>query len=268
MEESLPSIGRKLAAGFRQSIALGIALVVSTTSALALGDGKVHVYVCDVGQGSGSIIIGPTGLSCLVDGGASNGIAPNLIEAMNDAIAAGLTDNTLDYSIVSHLHTDHLSAMDEVLAAFPGGLIAAYDRTGTYSSGAFTNYNNAYGSKRAAPTTFSLGSSATMTYLGRGGGTSSDENNYGVVYRLDFGVFQAWFGGDLGMGYEAAKGATCGKVEFYHVNHHGSSTSSEATFLSYIEPKGIRVFLWRRQFVRAPDLGRCDASGSRRRCAL
>jgi beta-lactamase superfamily II metal-dependent hydrolase len=211
----------------------------SASGAFALGDGKVHLYVVDCGQGSGTLVIGPAGTSCLIDGGASNSEGVDFTDAMNDAIAAGLTNSTLDYMVVSHMHLDHMAALDETYNAFAGGLIAVYDRTGTYSSQTFTAYNALFGTaglnKRATPVTFAL-DGATMTYLGRGGATSSDENSFGIVYRLDYGQFQAWFGGDLGESYEPAKGVASGKVEFYHVNHHGSSTSSSATFLTSIDP--------------------------------
>ncbi len=226
----------------RRHVLGGISLLLlslTAGSAFALGDGKIHLYVIDCGQGSGTLVIGPAGTSCAIDGGASNSEAADFSDAMNDAIAAGLTDGTIDYLVNSHLHTDHLSALDEFYNAFPGGLVAAYDRTGAYSSTAYTTYNNLFGpsglNKRATPVSFNL-DGATMTYLGRGGGTSSDENNYGVVYKLSFGQFQGWFGGDIGKGYEAAHGAVCGPVEFYHADHHGSSTSSEANFLPYIQP--------------------------------
>src|SRR5438045_6052664 len=80
-------------------------------SVYALGDGKLHIYFIDIAQGDGALVIGPSGTSVLVDGGPSNTVTP-IDTAMNDAIAGGLTDNTLDYTVNSHLHSDHIGGME------------------------------------------------------------------------------------------------------------------------------------------------------------
>jgi beta-lactamase superfamily II metal-dependent hydrolase len=211
-----------------------------TVTAFGVGDGNVHIYFLDIGQGDATLLIGPDGTSCIIDGGPSNDTTPYQA-AMTDAISRGLTDNTLDYVMVTHLHTDHLMALDEFYTLYPGGLIWAYDRGGSYSSTAYTQYDTFFGAsglnKRRVAETFSLGV-VTMTYLGRGGSNStSDENNNGVIYRLDFMDFQCWFGGDLGYEYEAPKGLAAGNVDVYQVNHHGSKTSSQDAFLAYILPE-------------------------------
>lgn len=215
-------------------------LVLSVSIASGIGDGKLHIYFLNVGQGDATLIISSAGTSCLIDGGPSNSTTP-FVEAMNHAINNGWTDNTLDYIVVTHFHADHMRALDEVHSLYPDGLIAAYDRDGSSSITAFIEYNNYFGTpglnKRKPAETFALDDYTTMTYLGRGGGPPTDENNYGVVYRLDFKNFQCFFGGDIGGSYEVAKGQICGPVEVYKVNHHGSSTSSTQAFLNYIQPK-------------------------------
>jgi|GEM_PF-3398401 len=209
--------------------------------ALAVGDGNLHIYFLDVGQGDATLIIGPNGASCIIDGGPSNDTTP-YEAAMNDAISRGLTDSTLDYIMVTHFHADHLTALDEFHALYSGGLVYSYDRGGSYSSGAFTDYDNYFGSsglkKRRDGETFYL-DSAAMTYLGRGGsGTSSDENNNGIVYRLDFLDFQCFFGGDLeDQPYEPPKGLAAGDCDLYQVDHHGSRNASLTDFLNYIQPE-------------------------------
>ncbi|MFH0793842.1 MAG: MBL fold metallo-hydrolase [bacterium] len=216
-------------------------LTLSVPLAFGAGDGKLRIYFVDIGQGDASLIIGPDGSSCVVDGGPSNSSGDIIASAMSDAIAAGYADNQLDHVVNTHMHDDHIDGLEIVYNAFPGALINAHDRGGSRSITAFTEYDNVFGTpglnKRILGGGFNLGT-ATMTYLGRetGGGTS-DENNNGIMYRLDFGVFKGWFGGDLGLQWEAGWGQTSGNVDVYQVNHHGSNTSSQTDFLNFIDPE-------------------------------
>ena len=103
--------------------------LLSSVSSFALGDGKLHMYFVDCGQGDAILLVGPQGTSVLVDGGPSNTVTP-ITEAMNDAIAAGLTDNRLDYVVCSHMHSDHLHGLEIVAAQFAGGLVYVYSPRG------------------------------------------------------------------------------------------------------------------------------------------
>lgn len=209
-------------------------------SAFALGDGKLHIYFVDIGQGDATLIIGPQGTSCLVDGGPSNTPTP-IVEAMNDAIAAGLTDNTLDYVVCSHFHTDHMHALETFAQQFPGGIIAAYDRGGARSITAFTEYDNYFGAsglnKRKLGETFSLGTNCTMKYVGKANAGDTDENNNGVIYVLEFGAFRCSLGGDLGYEYETSFAPSIGNVDHYKANHHGSRNSSLQASLDVLLPQ-------------------------------
>jgi beta-lactamase superfamily II metal-dependent hydrolase len=215
-------------------------LLLSISTVFGVGDGKLHIFFLDIGQGDATLLIGPDGTSCIIDGGPSDNTTP-FEDAMDYAINNGLTDNTLDYVMVTHFHADHIKGLDNFHALYSGGLNAAYDRTGSYSSATFDAYNAYFGSAgldlRTAGTTFTLGS-ATMSYLGRGGsGSSSDENNNGIVYVLDFDEFQCFFGGDVEDSYEPPKGLLAGDVDVYQVNHHGSYHASQTAFLNYIKPE-------------------------------
>lgn len=199
------------------------------------------MFFVDVGQGDGALIIGPQGTSVLVDGGASNSARANLEAAMNHAISTGLTDNTLDYCVNSHLHADHLGAMELVAQTFAGGLVWAYDRGGSYSSTAYTEYNNYFGAsglnKRRFAETFSIGTGCTMVYCGHPTAGTGDENNNGVLYRLDIGNFKASLCGDLGGTYEVTFAPNIGDVDHYKVNHHGSRTSSQTNWINAVLPR-------------------------------
>jgi len=76
------------------------------------------------------------------------------------------------------------------------------------------------------------------------GGGTNNENDFCVALRLDYNNFQFFAAGDLS-GYnsssysdiETSIGADCGDVEVYLVDHHGSRTSSNPSFLSALDPE-------------------------------
>jgi beta-lactamase superfamily II metal-dependent hydrolase len=246
--------------------AIGVFLLCSTV--FGLGDGKLHMYFVDCGQGDAILIIGPEGTSVLVDGGPSNTVTP-ITEAMNDAIAAGLTDNKLDYVVCTHMHADHLAGLEVVAAQFAGGLVYAYDRTGSYSSTAFTEYDTYFGAsglnKRRMAEDFSIGTNCLMNYVGHPTAGTGDENNNGVLYRLEFKNFRCSLAGDLGGTYEISFASSVGDVDFYKANHHGSRTSSQQGFLDVIQPQ-THVFSYAvgnsYGHPHAESVARLDAMGS------
>ena len=75
------------------------------------------------------------------------------------------------------------------------------------------------------------------------------ENDYSIGVVLSYGDFDEWIGGDLdgqyedgGFGYtyhdiELSVAPEVGDVEVYKVNHHGSSHSTNSTFLGQIDPE-------------------------------
>ena len=70
----------------------------------SLGDGLLHIYVLDIGQGDTSLIRTPANEYVLVDGGPGNGIFQEMSAVMP------YYERTIDVIILSHPHADHLSA--------------------------------------------------------------------------------------------------------------------------------------------------------------
>ena len=66
-----------------------------------------------------------------------------------------------------------------------------------------------------------------------------DENANSVVVKISYGAFDALVGGDLtgsSPDLESGIASSVGEIELYKVHHHGSRTSSNATFLGVIKP--------------------------------
>ena len=209
------------------------------------GSGIMKVVFIDVEQGDATLIISPTGEAMLFDGGDTNTGA----HILSTLASYGVTQ--LKYTVASHYHEDHIGAMDEVISGL-GGISqvtgASFDRGGTYSSTPFNDYLNAVQTKRVTITkglVLDLGGGVTATTIAVGGNgvNPSNENDLGVVMRIDYQNFQMYLGGDLGGfnagGYDDIESTVAndvGQVEVYQIDHHGSRFSSNSYFLSVLDP--------------------------------
>ncbi|MCP4093490.1 MAG: MBL fold metallo-hydrolase [Planctomycetes bacterium] len=220
---------------------------------LPAGSGNLEIYFIDTGQGDATLLVAPTGQTFLFDGGDNGDGNADVVPLLN---SLGITH--LDYVGVSHYHADHLGGLDEVWNA---GITAttALDRgfNNTPGTQSYNDYANRYSSVRQAVTpgqVISLGGGVTLTCIvsnGQlmGGGSvninssSQWENSSSVGWRVDYGDFQMWMGGDLTGGgnsttdVESSVGPLVGDVDVYQVNHHGSRTSTNSNWVNALKPE-------------------------------
>ena len=78
----------------------------------ALADGTLQVHMLDVGHGDCLLLISPSGNTLLIDAG-ENGSFEEVVEPYLENLGM----ERLDIVMHSHAHTDHIGAMDELLAA-------------------------------------------------------------------------------------------------------------------------------------------------------
>ncbi|MDI6808847.1 MAG: MBL fold metallo-hydrolase [Candidatus Eisenbacteria bacterium] len=209
---------------------------------------NLEIHCIDVGQGDATLVISPTGKTLLFDSGET-GKGTNVV--LPYLQSKGIS--SLDYTVVSHYHVDHIGGLDEVINGLGGSSkinVAAYDRGGSYTTQAYVQYVNAVGSKR---TTFvkgqvlDLGGGATATCVAlNGNGVSgvSDENDLCVVLKIKIGSFEFYQAGDLSGansgGYkdvESSVAPLVGDVEVYRVDHHGSAYNSNQTLVNALLPE-------------------------------
>ncbi|MFN0205525.1 MAG: lamin tail domain-containing protein [Planctomycetota bacterium] len=230
----------------------------------ALGQ-TLRIYVIDVGQGSSTLIISPTGQSMLIDGGPDQsgwinspsgpGVIPQTMAA------AGIAQ--LDYTLLTHYHSDHYEGITEIATHnYLKSTAKCYDRGNSPApENGFTAPINAYisaiGAKRqtmTAGTIINLGGGATITCkvvagqiaggpLVNTSGSAQLENSNSIAVVLSYNNFELFVGGDLTGGgggttnVENPLAPFVGDVDVYIANHHGSSTSSAATFINTILPE-------------------------------
>jgi len=193
----------------------------------------------DIGQGDATILRTPSGCAALFDGGPTG--AGNTIKA--NLAALGIT--RIDAAFVSHYHADHMGGIDEVEQGANGVPITrVYDRGGSYSSVAYSQYASQFAGRRATTTAglvVDLCDEVTLSVVAVNGNgvSSSDENAKSLVVKAQFGAIDMVVGGDLtgdSPDIESRVAAAIGEVEVYKVHHHGSSTSSNLAFINALRP--------------------------------
>ena len=214
---------------------------------------ELEVYFIDVGQGDATLLVSPTGQTFLLDAG-DNGKGSSIVVPQLTSLGI----NHLDYVSPSHYHADHLGGLDEVWnAGIQASIALDRGNGGAPTTQSYTDYKNRYASVRQTVypgQVVNLGGGVTLTCLVSEGqlmgggsvnisGSSQWENSASIAWRVEYGDFDMFLGGDLTGGgngttdVESSVGSICGNVDVYKVSHHGSNTSSNSSFISRIAPE-------------------------------
>jgi beta-lactamase superfamily II metal-dependent hydrolase len=229
--------------------------------------GELKVTMLDVGQGDSIAILAPGGCAALVDGGPKG--SGTTIKA--HFAASGVS--RLDFAVASHYHADHIGGLDEVtLGTGALSVRTVYDRgpasVGTQS---YEQYADRFSAQRKGVSmgqTFTLCDQVCFRVVQVNGAANDDENAHSVVLRMNHGRFSMLLGGDLTGStpdLESGMRLSVGAVDVYKVHHHGSGTSSNPTFLLWLDPTVSLVSVgWNNTYghPHLGTLGRLQAIGS------
>ena len=202
-------------------------------------DGLFEMIALDVGQGD-SFLLRTQEQTVLIDTGEAE-YADTVVSALKEY---GVEQ--LDLVIATHMHSDHMGGMAEVLEAVPAKtfIMTELPEEITPTSRVYENLLTAL---EQSPETevipaqpgdrYSLGDGVTLTILGPV--TDYDDLNLtSVVCRVDAGDRSFLFTGDMEKKAEndlIAAGADL-SADVLKVGHHGASTSSTADFLTEVDP--------------------------------
>ena len=233
------------------------ALLVTVAACLPQGsqaDAPVglSVVIVEVGQGDGIVVRAPNGKIHVIDAGPDGQGTASMLPTIS-----ALAPTSYGFTFLSHFHEDHEGGLDEVLLALPFQF--AYDRgdVNRPSNTGVNNYLAAAGARRQTATLgtiYQLGGGATLQCLALNGNvlggafvdpttSAQEENSRSVAYRLVYGQFSMWLGGDLTGGasstadVETPTSLACGDVDVYKLNHHGSSTSTNTNLIATLAPE-------------------------------
>lgn len=222
--------------------------------------GTAKIYFVDIGQGAGTLIVSPTGKTLLVDGGPNGGGTGKLVPLLNT-----LGINTIDFTVVTHYHIDHIVGITELLNANRVAGIAYDNGDGVNvvppnpggTQTAFNNYRTATNRQgvtrqQITPgTVIDLGGGMRATCIAVGGNLQSggsvpintaDINGQSIAVLIEYNNFDYLVAGDLtgagttstarGPDIESFVGQQVGDVDVIQLSHHGSTTSSNQRLLT------------------------------------
>ena len=208
------------------------------------GDGNLHVYFFDVGQGDSALIVTPQGRQVLVDGGPKTDSA---IQALGETISA--SDRSLDLVVLTHLDAGHSRGLLQVLDRYEVGAVltgadspssamhAQWQAEIEHSGVEVVSVSQGY--------RLDLGSDVSIEILNPRPVTSNrtQGNNDSFVLRMTYGSVSFLLAADIESETEAIleHGETSIQSTVLKVAHHGSKTSSTAEFVSEVGPDAALI---------------------------
>lgn len=224
-----------------------------------------HIIAINVEQGDATLVITPSQKIILIDAGTWDH-ALGILQTLQD-----FSINKIDYGIATHYDADHIGGFSSVQA----GLDEAhgtdddivfgkiFDRGGSplESKTVFDIYAETFDDLReeimpGMSLSFSDGVTVECLMVNHEladglvvpvDPSQDDENSRSAALLIGFGQFRYLTTGDLPGGglktadLESALGKYVGPVDVLHVGHHGSKTSSNASFLEQITPTAALI---------------------------
>ena len=207
-----------------------------------------RVIFLDVGQGDATLVVSPEGYTCLIDGGDCGRGYDTILPVVRLHSL-----RKIDLAILTHAHGDHAYGIVELLNC---GMI---DRlclpVTSHRSSRITSENDWESdltdilldtARKSGVTCFSLkagdrlelGSITADVYYPEEDRENLDLNDDSLVLRFDMGGFKILFTGDLTEeGERQLVRQRCElSADLLHVSHHGSKSSSSASFLKSVSP--------------------------------
>lgn len=211
-----------------------ISALISTKSGIGA------VYFLNVGQGDSELVVFPSGVKLLIDGGPPNG---KVEQELSRAI--GSFDRYIDLVMLSHPQTDHFGGL---VRLFNDYRIGAFLTNGDVSEdSAYVSLVNNVQKKNIKNISVSAGDvirqgDASFRVLwplaiDTRNTKKEDPNDRAIIGKLSMDGGTVLFTGDIGKNVENALTYLGGKIDVLKVAHHGSKNSSGESFISLIEPK-------------------------------
>ncbi len=228
-----------------------IAVAFLLVAAAQRSDGRLHVWVLDIGQGDAILVRTPQGHTALIDGGPG---ATPLLNEMGEHLPFWQRD--LDLMLLTHPHQDHMMGLIDVLERYQVDQVVQTEFTATGSlEGQWlyavkTHNVPVHYPRRGETVSFEgepeielriLSPLTPQALLGgheRSGG--DDINNASIVLRLSYGKHDILLEGDAQDEAEADMVGLPGDEiasEILKVGHHGSNTSSSREFVGRVRPE-------------------------------
>lgn len=210
----------------------------------SFNDRKLHLVVCDVGQGDAILIRTASQTDILVDGGPDKKVLECLSRHMP------FWDRSLDVVILTHPDADHITGLIDVIERYKISYLFTQPNPG--KTQIYELFTNVLAEKKLSAKYVSRGDKFSV-----GGETSfkilwpaSDEaeqtnqnssksslNRFSVITLVKHGKFSALLTGDAGSEIQDQIASSVGDIDVLKVPHHGSKTGMSDYFLNSTKPE-------------------------------
>lgn len=242
---------------FVSFLALGLMLlfIVTTYQYFKFNDGKLHIVVCDVGQGDGIFIRTPKGSDILIDGGPDDKVLSCLSSNMP------FWDRTLEAVILTHPDADHSTGLIDVIERYHviqlltqkvPGKTKIYQKLKTTLAKNLVTAKYSYQGDvihEGESLSFSVlwPTNEAVQILEQNISKKNIRlNEVSIITLLKYENFEILFTGDAGAEVVEQIALLAGDVDLLKVPHHGSKTGMSETFLSIIKPEMAIISVGRR----------------------
>ncbi|MDP2585601.1 MAG: MBL fold metallo-hydrolase [Candidatus Levybacteria bacterium] len=214
---------------------------------ITYNDKKLHVVVCDVGQGDAIFIRTPQGSDILIDGGPDNSVLNCLGKHMP------FWDRTIEVMILTHPHSDHFMGLFAVLNNYKVKSFAAEELINKTTG--FASLMDKIKVQKIpirfvfAGDRFVLKDQVILEIVGptqgfihqtSPGGTIGETGEFASLETLiKYGMFSALLTGDSQVLElrDAVGNYNMKDIDIFQVPHHGSRFGFDQTILNILNPK-------------------------------
>ncbi|HVZ67197.1 MAG TPA: MBL fold metallo-hydrolase [Patescibacteria group bacterium] len=203
-----------------------VLLVLFSYQSAEFSDNKMHVVICDIGQGDSIYIRTPGGADILVDGGPDSKVLNCLSRHMP------LYDREIDLVFATHPDSDHVGGLISVLKSYKVDSFGTSTLDNKNNTATFSNLINEVKAQGVplrvlvSGTRFSLADGVVLSTLWPKPGFSSPETNeYSLVQLLKYKDFDLLLTGDIPYSILDSLNIPDEKsIEVFKIPHHGSKT--------------------------------------------
>ncbi len=220
----------------------------------SIPDGKLHITICDVGQGDSAYLRFPDGRDMVIDGGPGSQVLTCLGKIMP------FWDRRIDSVVLTHPDQDHFKGLIDVLRRYQVGVFVRSDIDNP--SPLYKEVERLLSDKKIPVRSVTAGErinigAVTITILWPAQAflsqtndvlvtssttnlsAQSHRNDYAIVFHIRYGKFDGIFTGDADErveSYFTGEFLSPDGIEFLKVPHHGSRTGMTQDFLSWLHP--------------------------------
>ncbi|MEX2012899.1 MAG: MBL fold metallo-hydrolase [Candidatus Levyibacteriota bacterium] len=203
-------------------------------------DGRLHVVICDVGQGDAIFIRTPKGQDVLIDGGRNSSVLSCLSNNMP------FWDREIELVFATHPDADHIGGLESVLTSYK--VLSFNTSEKTTDTQVFKRLQQEIQRQNIslryiyADDRYSLDSGVSISalwptreYVSSDTG-SFETNTFSLIQILSYGDFKALLTGDIEISTLNDLFSEPYKIDVLKVPHHGSKTGLNSQILSLLNP--------------------------------